>query len=113
MSVVASPYALEIRTVQASAFKILIEALKELLTDTCIDFDENGMKIVSLDNSHIVLVHLKLDAQKFEFFHCMNKITIGVNMLNFYKLIRTINSNDTLTLFIESDNVNLQTLTMR
>lgn len=99
-------YALEIRTVQASAFKILVEALKELLTDTCIDFDETGMKIVSLDNSHVVLVHLKLDAGKFEYFHCENKITIGVNMLNLYKLIRTINSNDTLTLFIESDDVN-------
>jgi proliferating cell nuclear antigen len=101
-----STYALEIRTVQASAFKILIEALKELLTDTCIDFDETGMKIVSLDNSHVVLVHLKLDATKFEYFHCDNKITIGVNMLNLYKLIRTINSNDTLTLFIESDDLN-------
>lgn len=99
-------YALEIRTVQASAFKILIEALKELLTDTCIDFDENGMKIVSLDNSHVVLVHLKLDAQKFEYFQCNNKVTIGVNMLNLFKLIRTINSNDTLTLFIESDDMN-------
>lgn len=101
-----SQYALEIRTVQASAFKILIEALKELLTDTCIDFDEQGMKIVSLDNSHVVLVHLKLDAQKFEYFFCESKVTIGVNMLNLYKLIRTINSNDTLTLFIESDDMN-------
>jgi|UniRef100_A0A6C0BET2 proliferating cell nuclear antigen len=97
---------LEIRTVQATAFKILVEALKELLTDTCIDFDETGMKIVSMDNSHIVLVHLKLDAPKFEYFHCESKITIGVNMLNLYKLIRTINSNDTLTLFIESDDLN-------
>ena len=102
----SSPYALEIRTVQASAFKILIEALKELLTDTCIDFDENGMKIVSLDNSHVVLVHLKLDASKFEYFYCEKKITIGVNMLNLYKLIRTINSNDTLTIFIESTDSN-------
>ena len=101
-----SPYALEIRTVQASAFKILIEALKELLTDTCIDFDDQGMKIVSLDNSHVVLVHLKLEAHKFEYFHCENKVTIGVNMLNLYKLIRTSNSNDTLTLFIETEDMN-------
>jgi proliferating cell nuclear antigen len=97
---------LEIKTVQSSAFKILIEALKELLTDTSIEFDETGMKIVSMDNSHVVLVHLKLDANKFEFYQCDNKITIGVNMLNFYKLIRTINSNDTLSLFIECNDKN-------
>lgn len=97
---------LEIKTVQASSFKILVEALKELLTDTCIEFDESGMKIIAMDNSHIVLVHLKLDAQKFEHFYCRGKLSIGVNMLNFHKLIKTINSNDTLTLFMDDADIN-------
>jgi proliferating cell nuclear antigen len=97
---------LEIRTVQSSAFKILVEALKELLVDTCIEFDSTGLKIVSMDNSHVVLVHLKLDACKFEYYFCENKISIGVNMLNLFKIMRTINSNDTLTLFIENSDLN-------
>lgn len=101
-----SRYSLELRTVQSSAFKVLVEAMKELLTDTPIEFDETGMKIISMDNAHIVLVHLKLDADKFEHYHCMGKIVIGVNMLNLYKLIRSINSNDILTFFIESDDMN-------
>lgn len=127
-----SKYTLEIKTVQSQAFKILIEALKELLTDTCIEFDETGMKIVSMDITHVILVHLKLDANKFEYYSCIppetnyqtsklhqssknnqlsntpseKKIVIGVNMLNFYKLVRTINSNDTLTLFIENSDIN-------
>lgn len=99
-------YSLEVRTVQSSAFKILMEAMKELLTDTSIEFDETGMKIISMDNSHVVLVHLKLDACKFEHYHCESKIVIGVNMLNMYKLIRAINSNDILTLFIDADDMN-------
>lgn len=97
---------LELRTVQSVAMKILVEALKELLTDTCIEFDENGMKIVALDTSHIVLVHLKLDAGRFEYYHCDKKVTLGVNMLNFHKLIKTINNNDTLTLFVDSHDMN-------
>jgi proliferating cell nuclear antigen len=97
---------LEIKTVQASAFKILIEALKELLTDTDIEFDETGMKIIAMDSSHIVLVHLKLEAQNFESYFCKNKIVIGVNMLNLHKLIKTINSNDSLTLFIDESDRN-------
>lgn len=101
-----SSYILEIKTVQSQAFKILIEALKELLTDTCIEFDETGMKIVATDTAHCVLVHLKLDACKFEYYQCESRTNIGINMLNFYKLIRTINSNDTLTLFIDSDDIN-------
>ncbi len=99
-------YVLEVKTVQSQPFKILIEALKELLTDTCIEFDETGMKIVSLDTSRSVLVHLKLDACKFEYYNCEGRTTIGINMLNFYKLIRTINSNDTLSLFIEASDIN-------
>ena len=97
---------LEIKTVQASSFKILIEALKELLTDTCIEFDETGMKIIAMDTSHIVLVHLKLDAPKFEHFYCRGKLSIGVSMLNFHKLIKTINSTDTLTLFMDDVDIN-------
>ncbi len=96
----------EVKTVQASAFKILVEALKELLTDTCIEFDESGIKIIAMDTAHIVLVHLKLDAHKFEYYHCPQRISIGVNMLNLHKLIKTINSNDTLTLFVDSNDQN-------
>ncbi len=97
---------LEIRTVQAVAFKVLVEALKELLTDTSIEFDDTGMKIVAMDSSHVVLVHLKLDAGKFEMYHCDGRIGIGINMLNLHKLIKTINNNDTLTLYIDADDVN-------
>lgn len=94
------------RTVQSSAFKVLVEAMKDLLTDTPIEFDETGMKIISTDNSHLVLVHLKLDADKFEHYYCKKHIAIGVNMLNLYKLIRSINSNDILTLFMDADDMN-------
>jgi len=95
---------LELKTVQSNAFRILIEALKEILTDANIEFDESGMKISTMDASHTVLVHLKLDSDKFEYYACQKKITIGVNMLNFFKLIKTIGNSDTLTLFIESNN---------
>lgn len=101
-----SKYCLELKTVQSTAFKILIEALKELLTDTCIEFDETGMKIIAMDTSHVVLVHLRLDACKFEYFHCPQKITIGLNMLNFHKLIKTINNNDNLTIFMDKSDMN-------
>ena len=40
------------------------------------------------------------------FFYCEKKITIGINMMNLFKLIKTMNNNDTLTLFVEKDNQN-------
>ena len=97
--VVANPFLLEIKTVQSSAFRILIEALKEILTDANIECDSSGMKIIALDASHTVLVHMKLDASNFEQYYCPEKTSLNISMLNFFKLIKTVGNCDTLTLY--------------
>jgi|TARA_B110000261_G_C13081287_1_gene356044 proliferating cell nuclear antigen len=99
-------YSLEIKTVQSSTIKVLIEALKEILTDTMVDITSEHIKICTMDSSHIILIHLKLDADKFEYFYCEGKKLIGVNILNLNKIIKTINNNDTLTLYMLRDDCN-------
>ena len=74
----------EIKTIQSSIIKTLIEALKEILNDTVIEINSDCIKVVTMDNSHIILVHLKLFADKFEFYNCNRPISIGINMLNLY-----------------------------
>ena len=100
-------YLLEVKTVQSSAFRILIEALKEILTDANLEFDSTGMKVMAMDSSHTVLVHLKLHSDKFETYFCKNKIIVGVHMINLFKLIKTMGNNETLTLYIEEENESL------
>jgi proliferating cell nuclear antigen len=95
-----------IKTIQSSAIKCIIEALKELLTDTVLEITSDGIKIVTMDNAHVILVHLKLLAEKFEFYKCNKNISIGVNMLNLYKIIKTINNNDILSLFMYENDLN-------
>lgn len=97
---------LEIKTVQASTFKQVIDALKEILMDVNLEFDETGMKIVALDNTRIVLVHLKLDAERFETYHCAKKLYVGINMLKLHVLIKTVSNDDVLTLFVEENDPN-------
>ena len=77
---------IEIKTVQASAFRILIEALKEILVDANLECDETGIKMMAMDSSHTVLVHLKLHSDKFEYFKCEEKRNLGINMINFLEL---------------------------
>lgn len=91
---------------QSCIFKMLIESLKELLTDTVIKITPKGLKIVTMDNSRVVLVHLKLHASKFEQFYCDGTKLLGINMINFYKIIKAVTGNDTLTLFMEHDDIN-------
>lgn len=97
---------LEIKTVQATTFKQLIDALKEILMDVNLEFDKTGMKIVAMDSTHVVLVHLKLEADKFEHYYCEKKMYVGINMLKLHMLIKTISNGDILTLFIDKDDNN-------
>jgi proliferating cell nuclear antigen len=95
---------LTIKTVQIAPFRILITALKDILTDTNIIFTKDHIKIINMDKTHTILVHLLLKAENFEFFNCKyDRIIIGVNMLHLFKLISSIDNDDTLTLYIEND----------
>ena len=98
---------LEFHTVQASAFRILIEALKEILTDANFEFDDNGLKIVAMDSTHTVLVHLRLNSENLEKYVCKQKQTLGINLLNFYKLMKMMGNNDTLKLYVTDDNTSV------
>jgi len=99
-------YHVNIKTVQSGAIRILVEALKDILTDTNILFDETGLKLIATDNSHSVLIHMKLHADKFEGYHCPEKRIVGVNVNNMYKLLRTMVNTDILTIFIEKNEPN-------
>ena len=95
-------YVLEIKTVQIAPFRILMTALKDVLLETNITFQKDGIKIINMDKSHTILAHLSLEASKFEHFYCKYpKIIIGVNMFHLFKLINSVDNDDTLTIYIE------------
>ena len=98
---------LEIKTVQISPFRTLMTALKDILLETNITFQKDGIRIINMDKSHTILVHLFLDARNFEYYNCSkDKIVIGVNMFHLFKLINTIDNDDTLIIYIENDDYN-------
>ena len=95
------------KTVQIAPFRTLMTALKDILIETNITFTPEGMKIINMDKSHTVLVHLDLKAENFEHYECNQpKIIIGVNMFHFFKLINTIDNDDTLTFYIDEADYN-------
>ena len=96
----------EIRTVQSGAFRTLIEGLKEILAEANIEFDATGIRIIDVDETHVVLTYLRLNADKFEYFYCPSKFILGVNMIYLFKLIKTLSNTDSLTLFLPASNPN-------
>ena len=98
---------LTIKTVQISPFRTLMTALKDILLETNITFQADGLRIINMDKSHTILVHLFLKAENFEVYECKyDKIVIGVNMFHLFKLINSIDNDDTLTLYIEAADYN-------
>ena len=98
---------LTIKTVQIAPFRTLMTALKDILLETNITFQKDGIRVINMDKSHTILAYLHLEHDKFEVYECdYEKIIIGVNMFHLFKLINSIDNDDTLTIYIEKDDYN-------
>lgn len=93
-------YIFELNTLEADVFKILSEALKELLDDINIEFDDSGMRIMFLDPFSIILVYVKLNSNNFSHFYCKNKMVVGVNVETLSLIMSTITKDNTLSMYI-------------
>lgn len=99
-------YLLYIKTVQSQSIKILVESLKEVLTDINLYFDNNGIKIMTMDNARVALVYVRLIKDNFEEYICSSKNMCGINMIYFFKILKTVSNNDVLSLFIRKNAMN-------
>ena len=98
---------LTVKTVQIAPMRTLMTALKDILLETNIIFKKDGIRIVNMDKSHTILAHLFLRAENFELYDCKHeKIVIGVNMFHLFKLMNSIDNNDTLSLYVEKADYN-------
>uniref|UniRef100_A0AB39JD78 Proliferating Cell Nuclear Antigen n=1 Tax=Florenciella sp. virus SA2 TaxID=3240092 RepID=A0AB39JD78_9VIRU len=100
-------YVLMIKTVQIAPFRVLMTALKDILLETNISFQKDGIRIINMDKSQTILVHLFLESKNFEYYNCIkDKIIVGVNMLHLFKLINSIDNEETLSIYIEKKDYN-------
>ena len=102
-------YLIEAKTVQTGAVRTLKEALKCILVEMSLIFDKDGIRMVAMDNTRTVLVHLRLYAEKFEKYsyrHNLPQFVIGVNTDHLYRIVRTATNDDTITFYIEDHDPN-------
>jgi proliferating cell nuclear antigen PCNA len=112
---------LEVKTTQSVHIKTLIESLSPLLSDVNIHFYpkkfknengeevEGGIMIKEMNKSSTILIHCKLDADKFDTYNYnykADKLIIGINLNNFLKCIKCMTNCDTMTWKIDSDDIN-------
>jgi proliferating cell nuclear antigen len=96
----------ELRTVQGACIRGLVEVLKEILADVNLIVDSTGIKLMAMDNSNVALIHLQLEGDKFEVYRCKRSLVLGVNMGCLFKLMKSIGTNDVLTMCVAEKDEN-------
>ena len=105
MSSSNSDKVINILTVQSNAIRVLVEALKDILTDVNLQIMHDCLKIISMDGSKSAVVHLKLDSTKFETYYCEKNINAGINMASLHKIIKSIKNNDVILFYIYKNDI--------
>ena len=92
-------------TSKTAPIKYLIELLRDLLTEGNLECYPEFIKLQAVD-PRVVLIHSKLEAKEFEEYYCPERIVLGLNMEDLFKIIKNMENTDTLKLFVKKDNVN-------
>ncbi len=121
-----------VRTTDTQTIKSIIETSKDVLGDVHIDFINNpkntdssdkkkskddkkqesgGIKIVATDDNQNLLVVIKLDSKRFEPYHvCQDVFGIDVNLPHLHMLTKSLEKDDILTIYMNSDDKSILTL---
>jgi proliferating cell nuclear antigen len=98
-------YVFYARTVKASPIRNLVDSVKDILTEVNLEIDADGIKILAVDGTHTILVHMRLYADRFDEFICTRKCILGVDFVNLNKMVKQIKNEDSLLLFLERSNM--------
>ncbi|ETW05871.1 proliferating cell nuclear antigen (pcna) [Aphanomyces invadans] len=93
----------EARLSQGKIVKLIIEAMKELISEGNIDCTKSGLALQSMDGSHVSLVSLLLRAEGFEHYRCDRNISLGIQTASLSKILKCSGNDDALSLSAEDE----------
>ncbi|GFY84538.1 proliferating cellular nuclear antigen 1 [Actinidia rufa] len=87
----------ELRLVQGSLLKKVMEAIKDLVNDANFDCSTTGLSMQAMDSSHVALVAFLLRSEGFEHYRCDRNISMGINLANMAKMLKCAGNDDIVT----------------
>ncbi|KAH8104888.1 proliferating cell nuclear antigen [Phellopilus nigrolimitatus] len=94
---------LEAKLADAVILKKLLDSIKELVTDANFECNEEGLKLQAMDNSHVALVAVQLQADGFVKYRCDRPMPLGVNLGSLTKVLKCAKDDDVCTLKATDD----------
>ncbi|KAJ0083453.1 hypothetical protein Patl1_31175 [Pistacia atlantica] len=97
----------ELRLVQGSLLKKVLEAMKDLVNDANFECSAIGLSVQAMDSSHVSLVSMLLRSEGFERYQCDRNVSMGINLGNMSKMLKCADNDDIITIKAEdcSDSV--------
>jgi len=83
---------------KAGLLKKIIEAIKEVVTDTNFDCSPSGIGMQAMDSSHVSLVSLLLKSEGFESYECGRTLSLGLNLSSMTKILKCAQNEDSVVL---------------
>lgn len=102
-----------LKTAYVIPFKTLTEVLSNVLTETTWVFTAPdlknpdkfvGLEIATADTTRTIYIKVRLDAQEFQPYFCKyEKFELGICLQNLYKLLKSVDKDDTMSLYVEEN----------
>jgi proliferating cell nuclear antigen len=89
---------------QVVILRKIVESLKDLVSEVNIEASATGLSLQAMDSAHVSLVSLQLNEDGFENFRCDKQITLGINLVDFSKILKMAQNDDVVTLKADEEN---------
>ena len=89
---------------QAKVKDVIIDSLSSLVNEVNLEATSNGLSRQAMDNAHASLVSFNMKEEGFEEYRCDKNTTLGLNLLDFGKVLKLIKPNDVKTIWANEEN---------
>ena len=93
---------LELKLVEPNNFIKIVDLLKDLVKEVTFIFNENGLTLKTLDNSHVAFIKVELRPSFFDHYRSDGELELSLNLPNLNKVLSTAMSGDSLTITAEN-----------
>lgn len=80
-----------------------MKTISDLISEGLFQLQEDGVKLVAADPAMVALVDFKIEEDVFESYELDEETKVGLNLENFYSILRRANSDDTITFELDED----------
>ena len=82
--------------IKSSVFKLIVDAVSEIVDAVVMDFGEEGINMQAMDASHVSLCLLHLKNDGFNEYTCESPKNVGVSLSNMSKIFKCTSTDDEL-----------------